>query len=46
MITKEYFNFVLAPMCALFTVVILVAHVGIYKVASSKTEDSKRPLKV
>lgn len=46
MITHEYYSFILAPVYASFLIIMLITHVGMYRVALTKSEDAKKPLKV
>jgi 7 transmembrane receptor (rhodopsin family) len=42
----EYYAFTVAPTYASFVIIMLITYVGIFKVASSHTDNSKKPIKV
>jgi len=45
-VTYEYYTYILAPLFVFFLITMVITHAGIYKVALSKSQNARKPLKV
>jgi len=44
--TETYFTYVMAPLYFLFIILMFIMNIGIYRVASAHTADTKKPKQV